>query len=116
MEQAQVAADAILVALRSGDFAFAGYRAALRRATVGRELALDRWLAWLLYSGDDWRRWLSLVLYDERMVERYVARVCGLDGLVDHKGALLWSLAEHALKARGRMRALLEAEARRAAA
>src|SRR5262249_20182507 len=40
MEQAQVAADAIVAALGSGDFRFAGYRRAVRRATVGRELAL----------------------------------------------------------------------------
>src|SRR6185312_16145428 len=76
MEQAQVAADAIVAALASGDFRFAGYRRAVRRATVGRELAIDRWLARLLYRGD-WQRWLSLVLLDDRMLELYAARVSG---------------------------------------
>src|SRR5437762_1609521 len=36
-----LAARAIAAALASGDFAFGDYRRSLRRATVGRELALD---------------------------------------------------------------------------
>src|SRR5262249_40245342 len=77
MEQAIVAGDAIATALERGDVRFKGYRRALRRATVGRELALDRWLASLLYGGDRWRGWLSLVLYDPEVLGLYAARVAG---------------------------------------
>ncbi|HEX9102923.1 MAG TPA: FAD-dependent monooxygenase [Polyangia bacterium] len=102
MEQAQVAAAAIVAALGSGDFRFAGYRRAVRRATVGRELAIDRWLARLLYRGD-WQRWLSLVLCDERVLELYAARVSGSEVLADRSGALLAALARHALSAPARL-------------
>jgi len=107
MEQAQVAADAIVAALASGDFRFAGYRRAVRRATVGRELAIDRWLARLLYRGD-WRRWLSLVLLDERMLELYAARVSGSLVLADHKRELVYALWRHLFRARSRRRALAD--------
>ena len=106
MEQALVAADAIARALDGGDFSFAGYARALRRSTVGRELALDRWLARLLYRGD-WQRWLSLVLCDERMLELYAARVSGTLVLADHKRELVWALLRHAIAGRGRRRKLL---------
>jgi flavin-dependent dehydrogenase len=108
MEQALVAADAITRALDSGDFAFAGYRRAVRRATVGRELAIDRWLARLLYRGD-WRRWLSLVLCDERMLELYAARVSGSLVLADHKRELVYALWRHLFRARSRRRVLAAA-------
>jgi flavin-dependent dehydrogenase len=108
MEQAQVAADAIVAALSSGDFRFAGYRRAVRRATVGRELAIDRWLARLLYRGD-WQRWLSLVLLDERMLELYAARVSGSLVLADHKRELVFALWRHLFRARGRRRTLAAA-------
>jgi flavin-dependent dehydrogenase len=108
MEQALVAADAIARALDSGDFAFAGYRRAVRRATVGRELAIDRWLARLLYRGD-WRRWLSLVLCDERMLELYAARVSGSLVLADHKRELVYALWRHLFRARSRRRVLAAA-------
>ena len=110
MEQAQVAADAIVAALASGDFRFAGYRRAVRRATVGRELAIDRWLARLLYRGD-WQRWLSLVLLDERMLELYAARVSGSLVLADHKRELVFALWRHLFRARTRRRALVAATA-----
>jgi menaquinone-9 beta-reductase len=105
MEQALVAADAITAALDGGDFAFRGYRRAVRRATVGRELAIDRWLARLLYRGD-WQRWLSLVLCDERMLELYAARVSGSLVLADHKRELVWALWRHLFRGRARRRAL----------
>ncbi len=108
MEQAQVAADAIVAALGSGDFRFAGYRRAVRRATVGRELAIDRWLARLLYRGG-WQRWLSLVLLDERMLELYAARVSGSLVLADHKRELVFALWRHLFRARTRRRALVAA-------
>jgi len=108
MEQALVAADAITRALDCGDFAFAGYRRAVRRATVGRELAIDRWLARLLYRGD-WRRWLSLVLCDERMLELYAARVSGSLVLADHKRELVYALWRHLFRARSRRRTLAAA-------
>ncbi|HEX6837046.1 MAG TPA: NAD(P)/FAD-dependent oxidoreductase [Polyangia bacterium] len=107
MEQAQVAADAIVAALGSGDFRLKGYRRAVRRATVGRELAIDRWLALLLYRGD-WRRWLSLVLLDERVLELYAARVSGSLVLADHKRELVFALWRHLFRARSRRRALAD--------
>ncbi len=110
MEQGLVAADTIAAALDGGDFRLAGYRRALRRATVGRELALDRWLARLLYGGGGWRRWLSLVLYDDRMLELYAARVSGSLILADHKRELVRALARHLFKTGSRNRALARAE------
>jgi flavin-dependent dehydrogenase len=108
MEQGMVAARAIVAARASGDFRFAGYRRALRSATVGRELALDRWLARMLYAPSDvgWRRWLSLVLYDKRMLELYAARVSGALVLADHKRSLVGALGRHVMHARARDRAL----------
>jgi flavin-dependent dehydrogenase len=97
MEQALVAGDAIVRALGDGDFSFRGYARAVRRAKVGRELALDRWLARMLYRGD-WQRWLSLVLCDERMLELYAARVSGSLVLADHKRELLWALMRHVVR------------------
>ncbi|HEX2569544.1 MAG TPA: FAD-dependent monooxygenase [Polyangia bacterium] len=109
MEQGMVAARAILAALTSGDFGFAGYRRALRRATVGRELALDRWLARMLYDGDDYRRWLALVLLDAKMLEFYAARVSGTLVLADHKRYLMAALGRHLWHGRARYRQLEEA-------
>jgi flavin-dependent dehydrogenase len=98
MEQGVVAGETIVTALERGDFGFSGYARALRRATVGRELALDRWLARLLYGGSAWRRWLSLVLYDERMLELYAARVSGSLILADHKRELVAALLRHLVR------------------
>jgi geranylgeranyl reductase family protein len=108
MEQALVAADAVVDALASGDFAFADYGGALRRATVGRELAIDRWLAWLLYRVS-WRQALSLVLCDDRMLEVYAARVSGTMVLADHKRELVLALVRHVFGMRGRTRTLAAA-------
>jgi flavin-dependent dehydrogenase len=115
MEQAAVAAEAITDALARGDFRLRGYRRALRRATVGRELAIDRWLARLLYGegeliGDGWRRWLPLVLWDERMLELYAARVCGSLVLADRKRSLVAALLRHLAAGGGRARRLAAAE------
>jgi flavin-dependent dehydrogenase len=110
MEQALVAADAITAALETGDFRFAGYARALRRATVGRELAIDRWLAWLLYRVS-WRQALSLVLLDERMLSLYAARVSGTMVLADRKRELVFALGRHLVRMRGRGRALAAADA-----
>jgi flavin-dependent dehydrogenase len=115
MEQALVAADAIVEALSSGNFGFSGYGRAIRSATVGRELSIDRWLARLMYRGD-WRRWLSLVLYDDRMLELYAARVSGSLVLADHKRELLFALGRHVLRAGERRRVLTNASASYAAA
>lgn len=110
MEQAQIAGDRVAQALAGGDLAFRGYRRALRKATVGRELALDRHLARLLYqAGDGWRRWLSLVLFDPDVLEMYAARVAGTEVLADQKLRLWSALARHAVRARARNRALLSA-------
>jgi hypothetical protein len=107
MEHAIIAGDAIA----SGDLSFRGYRRALRRATVGRELALDRWLARLLYGGERWRGWLSLVLFDPEVLGLYAARVAGALVLADQKARLWRALARHLLRWPGRQRALREAMA-----
>jgi flavin-dependent dehydrogenase len=106
MEHALVAGGAIGDAFARGDFRFAGYRRALRRATVGRELALDRWLAWLLYGRERWRRWLSLVLFDPEVLELYAARVAGGLVLADQKLRLWRALGRHLLSWRSRGRLL----------
>jgi flavin-dependent dehydrogenase len=110
MEQAVVAAQHVHAALGSDDFGLAGYRRALRRATVGRELNLDRHLARLLYGGDGWRRWLSLVLFDPQVLELYAARVSGGLVLADQKSRLWWSLVRHGWAAGARKRRLADAE------
>jgi flavin-dependent dehydrogenase len=110
MEQGLVAARAIAAALGSGDFRFAGYRRALRRAAVGRELAIDRWLARLLYRGRGHRRWLALVLHDPRVLELYAARVAGTLVLADRKRELVAALLRHLWRGGSRRRAL-EADA-----
>jgi geranylgeranyl reductase family protein len=106
MEQAQVAGDHAARALASGDVGFAGYRRALRRAVVGRELALDRWLSKLLYDSSRWRAWLSLVLYDPQVLAMYAARVDGTSVLADQKLRLYRALVRHLGAARSRRRAL----------
>ena len=106
LEQGIVAADAIVQGLASGDFRFAGYRRAVRKAVVGRELALDRRLASLLYATRGSRLWLSLVLFDRRMQELYAARVSGSMVLADRGRDLLAALARHAIAAPSRMRRL----------
>src|SRR5262249_19149663 len=103
-----VAGEILADAFSRGDFRLSGYRRALRKATVGRELALDRWLARLLYGGSAWRRWLSLVLYDERMLELYAARVSGSLILADHKRELVAALLRHLVRT-GTRRKLLQA-------
>lgn len=112
MEQAQVAGDAIARALASGEVGFAGYRRALRKAVVGRELALDRHLARLLYQhGPGWQRWLSLVLFDPDVLEMYAARVAGTEVLADQKARLWGALVRHGFAARRRRRELTAAVA-----
>jgi flavin-dependent dehydrogenase len=105
-EHAIVAAGEICAALRSGDLRFAGYARAVRRAVVGRELALDARLARMLYAPRGFGLWLSFILFDRRMQALYAARVAGTQVLADHKGALLAALARHLLVAPGRMRSL----------
>ncbi|MBL8626648.1 MAG: NAD(P)/FAD-dependent oxidoreductase [Myxococcales bacterium] len=113
MEQAQVAGDAIARALSTGEVGFAGYRRALRKAVVGRELALDRHLARLLYQhGPAWQRWLSLVLFDPDVLEMYAARVAGTEVLADQKARLWGALVRHGFAARRRRRELTAAVAR----
>jgi flavin-dependent dehydrogenase len=111
MEQAIVAGDAIADGLAAGDLGFRGYRRAVRRATVGRELALDRWLARLLYGGERWRAWLSLVLFDPDVLELYAARVAGSLVLADQKPRLWRALLRHLVGFAARRRRLMEAAA-----
>lgn len=106
LEHGIVAADAIAHALESGDFQFAGYAAAVRAATVGRELALDRWAAALLYPASGFSLALSMVMFDPAVRALYAARVSGSAVLADAKPALLRALARHALAAPVRLRQL----------
>ncbi len=108
MEQAVVAGDCIEEALESGNVAFATYRKKIRRATVGRELALDRWLAKLLYGSGRWRDWLALVLLDEKVLEMYARRVDGTEVLADQKLRLYGALCRHSLVRGRRLRKLAE--------
>jgi menaquinone-9 beta-reductase len=97
MEQAMVAAATIVDGFARGDLRFRGYAKALRRATVGRELALDGLLARLLY-GSGWARWTRLVLSDPTMLEQYAARVAGTTVLADRKRAMLWAAGRRLLR------------------
>jgi flavin-dependent dehydrogenase len=107
MEHAVIAAEHVAKAFAGEDFAFAAYRRALRKATVGRELTLDGVLARLLYGGPGWRHWLSLVLFDPEVLELYAARVAGGLVLADQKWRLWWALVRH-LWQRGSRRRELE--------
>lgn len=109
MEHALVAGDAIADGLAGGDLRFRAYRRALRRATVGRELNLDRWLARFLYGGRRWRSWLSLVLYDPDILELYAARVAGGLVLADQKPRLFRALFRHLFRLPARRRKLAQA-------
>ena len=109
LEEGPLAARAITEALASGSFAFRGYARDLRRAVVGRELALDGRLAALLYAPRSFGLWLSLIMFDERMQQLYAARVSGSEILADRKGALLAALGRHALRAPARLRQLSRA-------
>jgi flavin-dependent dehydrogenase len=101
-----VAARAARDALHAGDFHFTGYRQALRRCTEGRELALDRWLAGLLYRMPDFRASLSLVMFDDEVRALYAARVSGDLVLADCKPTLMKAVARHLYLGRQRMAAL----------
>lgn len=110
MEQAILAGDEIAAALLDGDFGFDGYGPKVRRAAVGRELALDRRLAKLLYQrGDGWQEWMSLVLFDPDMLTMYAARVSGSEVLADQPWRLVRAMGRHVLQRRRRRRALAEA-------
>ncbi len=109
LEQGPLAAEAITRALASGDFSFARYGRDVRRAVVGRELALDGVLARLLYGPRVSAFWLSLVMFDERVQSLYAARVSGSEVLADRKRDLLAALGRHVLHAPARMRALARA-------
>ena len=109
LEHALVAGDAIVDGLSRGDLGFGGYRRALRRATVGRELTLDRWLARLLYGGRRWQSWLSLVLFDPDVLDLYAARVAGGLVLADQKLRLWRALVRHLLRLPARRQELVSA-------
>jgi geranylgeranyl reductase family protein len=111
LEHGILAADAIAGALARGDFRFAGYGAAVRRAVVGRELTLDSWAAAALYPASGFTLALSMVLCDPAVRELYGARVSGSAVLADQKPALLGALARHSLIAVSRMRRLASARA-----
>jgi menaquinone-9 beta-reductase len=115
LEQGPIAARAIAAGLHTGDLRFRSYRRDVRRAVVGRELALDGRLARLLYTSRDARRWLGLVMFDERLLSLYAARVCGSEILADRKLALLGALARHLLFGGRRAKALGTGDDARAA-
>jgi flavin-dependent dehydrogenase len=110
MEQAMVAGDWIDRGLRDRQLDFRGYRRALRRAVVGRELALDRHLARMLYGSRRWRDWLGLVLYDPDVIEMYARRVDGTEVLADQKARLMRALVRHVGKRRTRRQQLAAEE------
>jgi menaquinone-9 beta-reductase len=99
LEHGPIAAEAIASALQTADFRFAGYGAAIDRAVVGRELALDGRLAKLLYAPRASKLWLSLILFDRRVQQLYAARVSGSEVLADRKGALFGALLRHVVTA-----------------
>jgi flavin-dependent dehydrogenase len=103
LEHGPIAAGAIADALRTNDFRFGGYGAAIDRAVVGRELTLDGRLARMLYAPRTFKLWLSLILFDRRVQELYAARVSGSAVLADRSGALLAALARHAVTAPARL-------------
>lgn len=107
LEHGPLAAAAIIEAFGSGDFRFATYARSVRRAVVGRELALDGCLAGMLYASSAFPIWLSLILFDRRMQELYAARVSGSEILADRKLALVGALGRHVLRAPARFAALL---------
>ena len=113
LEHGIVAAGAILRALESNDFQLAGYAAAVRAAVVGRELALDRWAAALLYPSSGFSLALSMVMFDPAVRALYAARVSGSAVLADAKPDLLRALARHTLAVRHRVRRLAAARAPR---
>jgi flavin-dependent dehydrogenase len=104
--QGILAADTALAGLARGDLGFADYRHALRHATVGRELNVDRRIAEMIYGPAGLSRWLSLLLFDDEMVELYAARVAGLTVLADAKATLARALARHVLRLPQRRRRL----------
>jgi hypothetical protein len=63
----------------------------------------------MLYRSRSWRRWLSLVLYDDKMLELYAARVSGSLILADHKRELLAALFRHLTRSGSRRKALMAA-------
>jgi menaquinone-9 beta-reductase len=109
MEQAIVAGDLVHAALGERRFGFEGYRRALRRAVVGRELALDRRLARMLYDTDRWLDWLALVLCDPDMIDLYARRVDGTEILADQKLRLIRALVRHLARRAQRRSVLVEA-------
>ena len=111
MEHAIIAGDWIDRGLGDRQLGFRGYRRALRRAVVGRELALDRHLARMLYDSRRWRDWLALVLYDPDVIEMYARRVDGTEVLADQKARLMRALMRHVGKRRTRRHQLAAEEA-----
>ena len=109
LEQAVVAGDVIDEALRSERFEFLDYRKRMRRAVVGRELALDRWLAIMLYSKKKWwPEWLALILLDHEILSLYAGRVDGTKILANHKWSLGWAYCKHFFKRGRRLKELRE--------
>ncbi|MCX8005838.1 MAG: hypothetical protein N2688_12940, partial [Burkholderiaceae bacterium] len=106
LEQGRIAGDAVAQALASGDFAFSDYPRRLRRAPVGRDLALDRWLAALLYQpGERWQPWLALTLLDPSVSAWYAARIAGVPV---RRRTLLAAIARHLPQAAWRRRQLAQ--------
>lgn len=109
MEQAVVAGDVINEALQSERFDFSDYRKRMRKAVVGRELALDRLLSIMLYSKKKWwPEWLALILLDNKVLELYAGRVDGTEILADQKWSLCWAYCGHLFKRARRLKELRE--------
>jgi len=99
LEEGPLVAATVDEALTTQRYTMEDHGRAVREAVVGRELALDDRLARLLYAPSGHELWLSLVLFDARMLALYAARVSGSGVLADQKGALASALVRHIVAA-----------------
>lgn len=107
LEQGILAGDHAARGLESNDLTFKSYRRTLRQADVGRELARETLFARLLYqSGENWQRWLSLLLFDQDALELYAGKVSGSALLSYQTSRLLRALGRHVLHIGARRRQL----------
>ena len=83
----------------------------MRAATVGRELALDRWAAALLYPSSGFSLALSMVMFDPAVRALYAARVSGSAVLADAKPASTAGARASCAGGAGRVRQLAAARA-----
>jgi len=103
LEEGPLVAATVDEALGTQRYTMEDHARVVRHAVVGRELALDDRLARLLYAPSGHAFWLSLILFDRRMLSLYAARVSGSEVLADQSGPLLGALFRHAVNAPHRL-------------